>query len=400
MPPFFHFRETLMILSFVAAAILAATAPAPMPDDEVLATVNGVAITRHDLQQALDDRAKQEYREALDDLKDVEHSAVRDFAGRREIEREAKEQHTTTDAIYERLLATEYEHFDANLRNRIEQQRARIYNAERASLDELVQKKMFEQAANAKGMTAEELTRSLESQAAVTKADLDFIKAYEYEKQAPDVQSAPPGDRRLEAAIRAARAEQARRAVLDSVRAKSPVELRLTAPRVALSTADAPTYGNPAAPVKLVVFTDFECPYCKSSEGTLAKIRQQYGDRLAIYFRNYPLPNHLYAKPSAIAAVCAAEQGKYAAYHDLLFAHQDELAHADYALWSEMAGLDRAKFEACRASDEPWHRVEKDIAAGVAAGVAGTPSFFVNGRAVPNDLLLRDVIEEELAAAH
>lgn len=386
------------LLSMLFAVGAAVAAPAAMPDDEVLATVSGVAVTRRDLQTALDERARQEYREALGDLEDLERAAARDYAGRVEIERQAKEQHTTAAAIYTRLLATEYEHFDANLRNRIEQQRERIYNAERASLDELIQKRLFEAAAKAKGMTAEELNRSLENQLPpVTKADLDFIKAYEYEKQSAN--ALPPGDGRLEAAIRAARVEQLRRAAVDSVRARIPVESKLAVPRVALSESDPPVYGSASAPVHVVVFTDFECPYCRSSEETLAALRQQYGDRLAVYYRNYPLPNHLYAKPSAIAAVCAAEQGKYAAYHDLLFAHQQELAHADYAAWAESVGLDRAKFEACRSSDEPWHRIEKDLREGVAAGVSGTPAFFVNGRPIANETMLREAIQEELGGA-
>jgi protein-disulfide isomerase len=386
-----------MILSLVAGMLLAVAPPTPLADDEVLATVNGLSITRRDLQGALNERAKQEYLEALDDLRDLERSAVRDAYGRTAIEAEAKAQHTAVDAIYARAMA-DYEHFDANLRNRIEQQRERIFNAERASLDELVQKKLFEQAAKAKGMTAEELNRSLENQVApVTKADIDFVKAYEYSKQS--AQSLPPGEERLEAAIHAARVEQLRRAAMDSARAQASMELKLSPPRVPLSLDDAPTYGSPTAPVRVVVFTDFECPYCSGAEETLAKLRQQYGDRLAVYYRNYPLPNHAYAKPAAIAAVCAAEQGKFAAYHDLLFAHQNELPHADYARWAEMAGLDRAKFESCRATDEPWHRVERDLREGVAAGVAATPTFFVNGRAVRNDTMLPAVIAEEISAA-
>ena len=388
-----------MILSLVAGMLLAVAPPQPLADDEVLATVNGVAITRHDLQGALNERAKQEYLEALDDLRDLERTAARDAYGRKAIEAEAKAQHTTVDAVYTRALAEDYEQFDANLRNRIEQQRERIFNAERASLDELVQKKLFEQAAKSKGMTAEQLTRSLESQVApVTKADVDFIKAYEYSKESA-AKSLPPGEERLEAAIHAARVEQLRRAAMDSARAQASLQLKLAPPRVPLSLPDAPIYGSSSAPVSLVVFTDFECPYCRAAEEMLARLRQQYGDRLAIYYRNYPLPNHLYAKPSAIAAVCAAEQGKFAAYHDLLFAHQSDLPHADYAQWAETLGLDRAKFESCRASDEPWQRIERDLREGVAAGVGGTPAFFVNGRAVPNDTLLPAVIAEEMSAA-
>lgn len=378
----------------------AAAATPPHSSDEVLATVNGVAIRRGDLVNALDDRAKAAYADAADDLRDLEHSAVRDYLGRQAIEREAKETHAAPGAIYDRVLAADYEHFDPNLRNRIEQQRERIFTAERQSLDELIQKKLLEQAAKAKGMTVEELNRSLANQVPPpTKADVDFIKAYEASKQKAS-ESAPPGEARIAAAIRAARVEQMKEALVAETRAHATISSSLAPPRVQLSTAGAPLVGSPNAPVRIVAFTDFECPYCKEAEATLKRILAQYGDRVAIYFRNYPLPNHLYAMPSAIASVCAAEQGKYLQYHDLLFEHQHELKSADYALWAEMAGLDRAKFETCRASAAAKKQVEIDIREGVAAGVVGTPTFYVNGRGVRDDVTLRAVVAEEVAASH
>src|SRR5205085_9495755 len=224
------------------------------------------------------------------------------------------------------------------------------------------------------------------------------IKAYEASKQKAS-EAAPPGEARLEAAIRAARVEQAKEALIAETRAHATIESHLAPPRVSLSTAGAPLVGSPSAPVRIVVFTDFECPYCKEAEGTLKRIAAQYGNRVGIYFRNYPLPNHLYAMPSAIASVCAAEQGRYLPYHDLLFEHQSELKSADYALWAEMVGLDRAKFEACRQAPETRKRVEHDIAEGVGAGVAGTPTFFVNGRAVRDEATLRAVVAEEVSVA-
>jgi len=245
-------------------------------------------------------------------------------------------------------------------------------------------------------MTVEELNVSLANRAPpVTKADLDFIKAYEASKQ-QESESAPPGDARLEAAVRAARIEQMRDALIAETRARTSVESHLAPPRVALSTEGAPLLGSPSAPVRVVVFTDFECPYCKESEPALKRIARQYGDHVAFYFRNYPLPNHLYAMPSAIAAVCAAEQGRYLPYHDFLFEHQAELKSADYGAWAAALGLDRAKFDACRASDAAKKQVERDIREGVAAGVSGTPAFFVNGRAVRDEAGLRAVVAEEV----
>jgi protein-disulfide isomerase len=370
----------------VAAAAMAA---------EVLAVVNGKPITRADLEAALKDPSRQQYHEAVADLRDVEHAAARDYLGRQAAEREAGGSGTPLDSVYARVTATDFDHFDANLRNRIQQQRERVFGAERASLEDLIQQRLFEAAARARGMSPEQLTRALRGKVApVTKKDLDFIKAYENSKQEATA-TIPPGEARLEAAITNARIEQLRMAVIDSVRGRAKVESRLAPPRVDVSTANAAVVGPPAAPVHIVVFTDFECPYCFEAEQTLAHLREKYGDRVALYYLNYPLPNHVYARPAAVAAMCAAAQGRYAEFHDFLFAHQQELAHANYAEWAAAAGLDRAAFEACEASGAADQRVDQDIREGIAAGVAATPTFLVNGRLVPDAEALQEVVAEE-----
>ena len=353
--------------------------------DEVVATVNGVAITRREVQAALSDAEKRVYDEATDDLAEVEHSAVRDYIGRQCMTAQAKAQNTTLDAIYARELATDYAHFDANYRNRIEQQRERIYNAERSALEDVINARLL--ASGGQPPPAVDV-------APVTKADIDFIIAYENSKQKA-ADGLPPGPQRLEAAIRAARIQQKRDALVASARSSASVQIHLAPPRVDVSTTNAPVIGKSDAPVRVVVFTDFECPYCRESEPALVRLKQKYGDKVAIFYRNYPLPNHLYAQPAAAAAICAGEQGKYFAMHDLLFAKQSELAHADYDAWAASVGVDRAKFDQCMASTMPSKVVMGDIRDAVAAGVSGTPSFFVNGRLVRDLDHLSSVVAEE-----
>src|SRR5207237_2627087 len=138
-------------------------------------------------------------------------------------------------------------------------------------------------------------------------------------------------------------------------------------PRVSVPTGSAPVIGLPSARVHIVVFTDFECPYCLEGEQVLSQIRKQYGDKVALYYFNYPLPSHPHAREAAVAASCAAAQGRFAAYHDLLFAHTEDLAHADYGAWAGMLGLERAAVEACRTSGEASRGVEQEIREGRAA---------------------------------
>jgi len=379
-----------MIALVVAAGMLAS---------EVLALVNGHPITRADLRASLNDAQRQNYDDLAADLHDFEHAAVRDWLGRQAVERDAAARHQPADSIYARTLAGDYDRFDPNLRNRIQQQRERVYSVEKEALDRLVTQRLFESAARARGMTTQQLDAALERQVApVTPADIAFIRAYEDSKQQVSV-TVPPGEGRLDAAIHAARVERARQALVDSVRMRGGSGSRLDAPRVTVPVAGASVVGPPAAPVKIVVFTDFECPYCLESERTLKTIRERYGDRVALFYFNFPLPSHPNARPAAVAAACAAAQGRYLAYHDVLFAHHDDLAHADYAAWAAAAGIDRARFEACVASGDADRRVDADIREGIAAGVDGTPTFLVNGRLVTKNDVLFEVVAEEMRTA-
>lgn len=377
---------------FVFVAVAAAMAAG------VVATINGKPITRADLERALNENQRQAYHDALADLQDAEHAAVRDLLGRKAVEREALAQHVPADSVYARAVAADLDKFDPNLRNRIHQQREQVFEMERAALDGMVENQMFEAAARARGMSPEQLTRALTARTApVTPHDIEFIKAYEAGKQEATA-TVPPGEQRIEAAIRSARIAQAREAVIDSVRARAGFQSRLAPPRVVVSTAGAPVVGPPDAPIRIVVFTDFECPYCLEAEMTLAQLRRQYGDKLALFYLNYPLPTHKYARPAAVASMCAAAQGRYAAYHDLLFAHQGDLAHPDFAGWAEQVGIDRATFLACQSSADPDRKVDQDIREGIAAGVTGTPTFLVNGRLVTEPSDLPQVVAEEASA--
>lgn len=371
---------------FIAAAAVAA---------EVLAVVNGKPITRADLVAVLSDHARQQYQEAVADLEEAEHAGARDFLGRQAAENSAKQRGTPIDSVYAQVMSSDFNHFDPDLRNRVQRERERVYTAEQATLQELIERRLFESAAQARKMTPEQLTRALRAKLpSVTKSDIDFIKAYEASKQEATA-TEPPGEQRLAIAMTSARLEQMRMAVIDSARGRARIESRLDPPRVAVSTAGASVVGSPSAPLRVVVFTDFECPFCLEAEHTLTDLRRKYGDRLALYYLNYPLPNHLYARPAAVAAQCAAAQGKYSEYHDYLFAHQEGLEHADFAAWAEAAGLDRAAFEACRASGDADQRVDQSIREGIAAGVAATPTFLVNGRLVPSTDALPGIVAEE-----
>ena len=140
--------------------------------------------------------------------------------------------------------------------------------------------------------------------------------------------------------------------------------------------------GPDTAPVTVVVWSDFQCPYCKRSAPVVEKLREKYGDDVRVVFRHLAMQNHRHAQLAAEAAIAAADQGKFWAYHDQLWAGFGQLTRPDLDGFARAAGLDMAKFKA--ALDERRYRdlVVQESATALALGVDGTPTMFVNGQPV------------------
>ncbi|MBC7976034.1 MAG: thioredoxin domain-containing protein, partial [Myxococcales bacterium] len=137
--------------------------------------------------------------------------------------------------------------------------------------------------------------------------------------------------------------------------------------------------GPDGALITLVVWSDFQCPYCAKQAAALAQLHDRYKDDLRIVYRHLPMGFHRDAGLAAEAAVAAAEQGKFWAFHDQVFAHFGRLTRADLEAFAQTAGLDLPAFRA--ALDQRRYRdaVEAEAAAGEAFGVTGTPTLFING---------------------
>ena len=132
--------------------------------------------------------------------------------------------------------------------------------------------------------------------------------------------------------------------------------------------------------ITIVECSDFDCPFCSRAAGTVAQIAKEYGDKAAIYFRNYPLPMHKMAEPAHRAAIAAQNQGKFWEMHDLLFADKTKRADEDFKGYAQQLGLDVAKFERDYADKATAQRVQDDIAECSKMEVRGAPGFLINGR--------------------
>jgi protein-disulfide isomerase len=152
-------------------------------------------------------------------------------------------------------------------------------------------------------------------------------------------------------------------------------------PRLAVPVSEKDHAQGPAsAPLTLVEYGDYECPYCGNAYPVVKRLKEEMGDRLRFVFRNFPLNTiHAHAGVAAQAAEAAAAQGKFWEMHDLLYEHQKDLSDADMLRWALKLGMEPYRFESDLSSEIFARRVSEDFRGGVRSGVNGTPTFFING---------------------
>ncbi len=163
-------------------------------------------------------------------------------------------------------------------------------------------------------------------------------------------------------------------------------------------SADEFVYGDINAPVQVIEYTDFQCPYCDRHHPNVMTLLEEFDGQLAYTIRQFPLTSiHPQAVPAATAALCAGEQGKYFEYADMLFENQSAFTDGIYETWAAELGLDTTAFSTCFADDTIQDKIEADVASGSSAGVRGTPATFINGKlisgAVPYATLKAEVEE-------
>ena len=139
--------------------------------------------------------------------------------------------------------------------------------------------------------------------------------------------------------------------------------------------------GRRAAPVTIVEFSDFQCPFCAAAHRSLVEVRRKYPDEVAVIYRHLPLAGHPHAFTAALATECAADQGAFEAYHDLLFAKQDSIGLVPWDGLARAAGVaEVGRFRECMERETFRDRVERDRAAAFRLRAEGTPTFLVNGK--------------------
>lgn len=273
-----------------------------------------------------------------------------------------------------------------------------VHQVMETTLERVVRDRVLTEEAKTRGITREELIEA-EVEAKVGEVSDEEVDAFYAQNQA---QIRQPKEQ-VAAQIRQHLGRQVRDTVyndfITGLEAKSNVDYKLGPYRVEVA-AEGPSKGPDSAPVTIVEFSDFQCPYCSRVVPSMNKVHEKYGDKVQVVFRHFPLQFHAEAQKAAEASLCAHDQGKFWEMHDLMFEEQSSLQVADLKDKAKRLELEEAAFGECLDSGKYFEAVQEDMRAGVLAGVSGTPAMFINGRFVSGAQPyenIAEVIDEELA---
>jgi protein-disulfide isomerase len=257
-----------------------------------------------------------------------------------------------------------------------------LYDQRRSLLDELISRRLLEDEARSKGKTIEQWYQTEYVNSVPEPSDEEAKAFYEEHKaQVPAGQSFDDLKDRIKQAVKQQKLREGMGKMLDDLKARHHVQVSLQAPDLPRIDVEAkgPSRGPTNAPVTIVEFSDFQCPYCGREYPVIERLMKEYDGKLRLVFRHYPLDFHPFAQKAAEAGACAQDQGKFWELHDKMFTNQNKLAVADLKGYAKSLGMDATKFDKCLDSGEKKALVDEDLKAGSAAGVNGTPAFFING---------------------
>ena len=280
------------------------------------------------------------------------------------------------------------------------QARQTYYKAQKKALDDLLDERLLQMQAKKENLTVDQLIeRHVTSQIKKDPTDEQLQIFYESIETDQPFEAAKAD---ILKQLRDLRISKAKAAYMKTLHAEAKLSVTLPEPRIEVGVKGKALLGPENAPVKLVEFADYQCPYCRQLEPTLERLRAEFGDKVAFVYKDYLIPGHQLAPKSAEAADCAAAQGKFWDFHDYLFKDSKNLEMAGLKSGAKALNLDQAKFESCLDSDGKSEEIKQDMAEGSHLGLTGTPTLFLNGRYMTGAVkyeALRDAIQQELAAA-
>jgi len=283
--------------------------------------------------------------------------------------------------------------------------REQLYKLERQKLDEYIGAILLTREAKSQSISVSTLLeREVDGKIAALTED-EIRSFYEKNKARLPVDFDKVHDQ-IRGYLREQKIENQKAAYVKELRSKAKITTYLKAPpvfRAELALNGAPIRGAENAPVTIVKFEDFQCPFCKTAQPTFKDLLKKYEGKVRVVHKDLPLEAiHPLARQAAEAARCAGEQGKFWEYHDQLYSISPKLSIEDLKSSAKQVGLNSAAFDQCLPSGKYRAAVQKDLNDGAQLGLTGTPAFFINGREITGAQPMEAfaaIIDEELAQA-
>jgi len=279
--------------------------------------------------------------------------------------------------------------------------RKQEFKAKSGALDSLIRRRLVEAVAKKKGLTGEELLKQEVDSKVVEPSD-DEAKGYYWAVKSGTTLPFDQIKSQVKQLLKNSEIQQARENYADSLRDTAQVSILLQPPSVQVGYDPARVKGEADAPITIVEFADFQCPFCSRVQPLLKDVLGKYRGKVKLAYLDFPLSQiHQHAEMAAEASRCALTQGKYWEMHDAMLADQSKLEETALVKTAEGLGLDQNSFAFCLKSGKYKAVVQQDFDAGSHAGVNATPTFFINGEflsGVQSDADFTKIIDRQLSA--
>lgn len=278
-----------------------------------------------------------------------------------------------------------------------------LYQHRRLSIDQLVGDYLIGEAAKKAGTTKEKYLEAELAKRRGTISDADIQKVYDDNRDRVGASTVADLKESITQFLTRNRDQQNIAILVNELKASGPpVKVSLDPPRTEVTIAEHdPSKGPKDAPITIIEFSEYQCPFCARVTPTLKALEQKYAGKIRIVYKDFPLQNHAQAPKAAEAAHCAGDQGKYWELHDRMFANQQQLQVPQLKQSAGALGLDQAAFDKCLDSGKYAAIVQEDVEYGGKMGVSSTPTLYINGRLVSGaqpPAVFESIIDEELAA--
>lgn len=291
---------------------------------------------------------------------------------------------------------------ELNVRGQLIKIEAQAHELRLRAVENVIQRRLLEKAAAATNVTVEQLLKQ-EVDDKIPEPSPQEVEGFYWGQREKFNQPLEAARGQAAQMLRATKIREQRQAFVQSLRERSSVTILLEPPRLPVETARSPRRGPAAAPVTIVEFSDYQCPYCKRAQSVLKELLDSYGGRVSLVFKDLPLIRlHPQAALAAEAARCAGDQGKYWEYHDALF-EAPQLQRESFSEIAKSLAVNPVDFQHCLDTRKYQAAVQRDMQEAAGLGIQSTPTFLINGillsGAQPAESFKR-IIDAELAASN